>query len=39
MILPAPKFHSIKDIKIELDKIPCLGYNFLSLDKKLYTHT
>jgi hypothetical protein len=39
MILPAPKFHSTKDIKTELDKIPHLGYEFLSLDKNLYTHT
>ncbi|MFA4818397.1 MAG: hypothetical protein WC621_00990 [Patescibacteria group bacterium] len=39
MISPAPKFYNTKDIKNELDKIPHLGYEFLSKDKNLYTHT
>lgn len=39
MISQAPIFHNTKDIKKELDKIPHLGYEFLSTDKNLYTHT
>jgi len=38
MISPSPIFNTTKEIKAELDKIPHLGYGFLSKDKKLYIH-
>jgi len=39
MISKSPIFKSTQDIKTELDKIPHLGYEFLSKDKNLYTHS
>jgi len=35
MISPSPIFNTTKEIKAELDKIPHLGYGFLSKDKKI----
>ena len=39
MIKQAPKFNNTKDIKIELDKIPNLGYEIMSRDKNLYANS
>lgn len=39
MITPAPKFITTKDVKLEMDKIPHLGFDLLSANKNLYVHT